>query len=352
LRIPDDVSIEQLGWSNFFQQHCLELADGMLVARVIGVQRTGLRVAPGVDEPFSHVTIGGRWFQDEVQTRPTVGDWVLVDRQTRALEAVLERSSLIKRLAPGGTGELQLIAANIDTAFIVMSCNLDFNLARVERYLSVILDAEIRPVVVLTKADLADDVDDFVDQVRSLGGDLIVEAVDARSSDDVACLAVWCDARQTVALLGSSGVGKSTLVNTLAGDQVQITSDVRGDDDKGRHTTTDRTLHLLPQGGVILDSPGMRELQVADVESGVESAFSDIDELATQCRFNDCGHHSEPGCTVQAAITDGTLNERRLRSYFKLQREEMHNTETVDERHARSRQFAKTVKQHTASKKR
>jgi ribosome biogenesis GTPase len=217
--------------------------------------------------------------------------------------------------------------------------------------LSVILESNIHPVSVLTKAGLAEDVFEYSDAIRAMRSDLQVELLDARSFEDVATLGVWCGKRQTVALLGSSGVGKSTLVNSLAGDQRQLTSDVRADDDKGRHTTTDRTLHLLPQGGVILDSPGMRELQVADAESGVDSVFSDIDEFATHCRFNDCAHVGEPGCAVAAAIESGELDDRRLRSYLKLKREEMHNTETVAERHARSRQFGKMVKQHVNNKK-
>jgi ribosome biogenesis GTPase len=353
----DESGLEAFGWTPFFHQQVFDLEDGLVVGRVIGVERTGIRIAPGVgesgnDESGSTVTIGGRWFQGPVEDRPTVGDWVVVDAETLALERVLERTSLIKRLAPGGTGELQLIAANIDTAFIVTSCNLDFNLGRIERYLAVILESGIQPVVVLTKADLADDVYEYVDQVRTLGNDIIVESVDARSADSVDCLAGWCGPRQTVALLGSSGVGKSTLVNSLSGSQVQETSGIREDDDKGRHTTTGRTLHRLPQGGVILDSPGMRELQVADAESGIESAFADIDDLAELCRFNDCAHSEEPGCAVRAAIESGQLDERRLASYFKLKREEMRNTETVAERHARFRQFGKMVRQHVAHKKR
>lgn len=336
----------EVGWKPVFQQQLMDFPEHLQPARVVVVQRSGLTIAPAVNG-FDEVVIGGRFFVQEVEARPTVGDWVLVDPESGALEGVLERTSLIKRLSP--SGEVQLIAANIDTAFIVTSCNEDFNLARMERYLSVILEADIQPVLVLTKTDLADDVDAFLDRARTLGSDIPVEAVNALDADSLTGLAAWCGPGQSIALLGSSGVGKSTLVNTLCGDQVQATQAIREDDAKGRHTTTHRSLHRVPQGGVILDSPGMREFQLAEAEQGVGTVFADIEELAQQCRFNDCAHASEPGCAVRAAIEQGELDERRLESYFKLQREEQYNRETVAERHARSRQFSKQVKSHLAN---
>ena len=154
----------------------------------------------------------------------------------------------------------------------------------------------------------------------------------------------WCGPGQSLAMLGSSGVGKSTLVDTLSGEEIQLTSGIRDDDAKGRHTTTNRSLHLLSSGAVVVDSPGMRELQLTDVEDGVQALFADVLELAQQCRFNNCQHGSEPNCAVQIAIHHGQLDERRLQNYFKLLREERHNTESVAQRHARARQFNKMVK--------
>ena len=342
------ISREQLGWKPVFQQQLMDFDPQLQVVRVVAVHRTGLTVAPdlpgGVD-----VAVGGRWFQGPPEDRPTVGDWILVNPATGALEAVLERISLIKRLAP--SGEVQLIAANIDTAFLVTSANEDFNLPRLERYLTAVLEADIQPVIVITKADTVEDITPFVDAAQSLGADLPVYALNALDPEQVATLAPWGARGQSIALLGSSGVGKSTLVNTLCGEQVQRTQEARVDDDKGRHTTTHRSIHLLPEGGVILDSPGMREFQLAEAEQGVSALFADIDELALQCRFNDCSHATEPGCAVQAAIADGILDERRLQSYYKLQREERFNTETIAERHARVRAFGKMVKAHTKPKK-
>ena len=340
-------ALTELGWKNEFTQAALEHSEDLEPCRVIEVQRTGLTVAPAVADQTTFV-IGGRWYTLTPEERPTVGDWILVDPESNAIEVCLPRVSLIKRLSPAG--EIQPIAANIDTAFLVTSCNADFSLARIERYLTVLRQEDIRPVVVLTKVDLIDDAQGFVQDVQTLGSDIIVEAVNALVPEEVNRLADWCGPGQSIALLGSSGVGKSTIVNTLSGATVQETQAAREGDDKGRHTTTARSLHRLPAGGVILDSPGMREFQIADVDSGVQSVFEDIELLAQSCKFNDCRHDSEPGCAVQAAIESGELEPRRLESYFKLQREDQYNTETIAERHARTRAFSKMVKSHLADK--
>ena len=341
-------ALTQIGFKPVFQQQVLMHDEGLVPARVTAVHRTGLTVSPPL-AVIDEVPVGGRWFQLEPEARATVGDWVLLDPTSGTLEVVLERTSLIKRLNPAG--EVQLIAANIDTAFVVTSCNEDFSVARLERYLSVVMEAGIQPVVVLTKADLVADVAGHLDEVRALGSDVFVEAVNALDPLSVACLSAWCTSGQSIALLGSSGVGKSTLVNTLAGETLQATQAIREEDAKGRHTTTHRSLHLLPSGGVILDSPGMREFAIADAESGVTTVFADIEVLAENCRFNDCGHGAEPGCAVRAAIVAGDLDERRLDSYFKLLREDRYNTETIAERHERTRKFGKMVREHSKRKR-
>jgi len=342
------VSLADLGWSPVFQQQLtLEELETLTPARVFEVQRSGLKLVfegGEMDAP-----LGGRWFQGSPEDRPTVGDWVLVDRVSGAIERLLERKSLLKRMSVSRPGDVQLIAANVDVLFLVSSCNDEFNLSRMERYLALALEAGVQPVIVLTKADLAEDPDGFRAAAEALGRDLVVELVNALDPDSLAGLRAWCRRGQTVTLLGSSGVGKSTLINSLAGRDIQITGGIREDDAKGRHTTTHRSLHLLPDGGLLLDSPGMRELGIADADSGLSSAFEDVEALAAQCRFNDCGHESEPGCAVQAAIAAGQLDERRLESYRKLRREELYNSETVAERHARVRQFSRMVKQHQAA---
>jgi len=349
--ITDASILNAIGWKPVFQQQLLQHAEDLVPARVIAVQRTGLTVAPSV-AGLTEIPVAGRFFLLPPEQRPTVGDWVLLDPSSGALTAVLERTTLIKRLSPGNTGDIQLIAANIDTAFIVTSCNAEFNLGRLERYLSVVLEAGIQPVLVLTKADTVEDPREFVEQAKTLGPSVIVEVINALNADDLQGLANWCTSGQSIALLGSSGVGKSTIVNSLAGDTVQVTQAVRADDDKGRHTTTHRSLHVLPQGGVILDSPGMREFQIAEAEQGVGSLFADIEDLAKLCKFNDCGHQREPGCAVRQALERHELEARRLDSYFKLQKEERFNRETVAERHIRSRQFGKLSKKAIAAKER
>lgn len=341
----ESVSLADLGWTPAFQQQItLEEMESLLPARVFEVQRTGvgLRFEGGeIDLP-----LGGKWFQGSPEDRPTVGDWVLLDLEVGVIERLLERKSLLKRMSVNKPGDVQLIAANVDTMFLVSSCNEEFNLSRMERYLALAMDAAVQPVVVLTKADLAADADSFREQAMSLSRDLIIEVVNALDSAELEPLKGWCQRGQTITLLGSSGVGKSTLINSLSGTNLLATGSVRADDGKGRHTTTHRSLHLLESGGLLLDSPGMRELGITDAESGIASAFEDVESLAAECRFNDCAHESEPGCSVRAAIESGQLDERRLDSYRKLRREEVYNTETVAERHARARQFSKMVKQH------
>ena len=337
-------TLESLGWKPVFQQQLDATADAFHVCRITEVQRSGVTILPALPHGFQ-IPITGRWFNLPADERPALGDWILVDASSGVIERVLERTTVIKRLAPDG--EVQVIAANVDTAFVVTSCNQDFSLARIERYLVALMEFDIQPVVVITKADLSADAESYQDQVRQAYRDVMIELVNAKDADTLAGLRAWCGPGQSIALLGSSGVGKSTLVNTLSGGEVQQTSAAREGDDKGRHTTTHRSLHLLPSGAVIVDSPGMREFQVTDAESGVTALFDDIEQLAEGCRFNDCEHASEPGCAVRRAIEQGQLDAARLSNYFKLKREEQINSETVAERHARMRKFGKMVKQHT-----
>ncbi|MDA1075948.1 MAG: ribosome small subunit-dependent GTPase A [Proteobacteria bacterium] len=346
-----DLDLHRLGWSAIFQQQLtLEDLEHSQPARVAGVTRTAIKLFSQQGEHL--ISLGGRWFQMDAEFRPCVGDWVLIDLDATVIERVLDRKSLIKRLRPTKDSEVQLIAANLDTMFLVSSCNDDFNLSRAERYLALAYETDIHVVVVLTKADLVDDPEEYAAQMRTLRSGLDVELVNALDSTTLDGVRAWCGPGQTVGLLGSSGVGKSTLVNSLMGTQVQLTKTIREEDGKGRHTTTDRSLHMLPEGGFLLDSPGMRELQIADAQSGVAEMFDDIENLIRMCRFSDCGHNTEPGCAVIKALENGQLDERRLSNYFKLQREERYNSETIAQRHARARNFGKMVRQHKPKKPR
>ena len=308
------TTLESLGWRNFFAAQ-FDTDTPSVPARVMAVHRGRVDVA-GNDFEFS-VPLSG----NSAEVQITVGDWVLVDADGPRVSRLLDRFGVFKRGAAGTSHATQLIAANVDTLFIVTSANRDFNVARLERYLAIAQNAGAFPVVVISRADTVESVDDFVATASRLSPGLLVEALDARNGDDVERLRPWCGPGQTVALLGSSGVGKSTLINTLTG-AVQDTREIREDDQRGRHTTTGRSMHRLPQGGWLIDTPGMRELQLVDVGNALDDVFSDITEFARRCRFADCSHEAEPDCAVQAAIEGGELDADRLKRFRKLKSED------------------------------
>ena len=344
-------SLSQLGWRPFFsQQLTLNELETLRPARVVSVQRNALDTI--TEHGSLRVTLPGTMLQSGLATVAAVGDWVLVEPDTARVARVLERQSVIARLAAGDEARQQLIAANIDTLFVVTSCNEDFNVSRLERYFALAFEAHIEPVVVLTKADLCADVDMYLDQLRATAPRVVAVAVDATTRQDVHALAAWLAPGQTVAFVGSSGVGKSTLVNTLMGFGVQSTAGIREDDAKGRHTTTSRQMLALPTGAWVIDTPGMRELKIGAAEDGVRAVFDDIEALAQSCRFRDCTHESETGCAVLAAIDSGQLDERRLRSFHKLQREAANAARTLHQRRERERKFGRMVKSSIAIKQR
>lgn len=324
---PPAPTLTDLGWQAFFadQTDTAEMALAPPV-RVTSVHRNSFAVlGPGVD---MLVPAG---------PAVTVGDWMLLNRAQPSTSRVLARKSLIKRRAPGHDRTEQPIAANLDTAFIVTSCNQDFNLARLERYVALAFEAGVVPVIVLTKADEADTPEDYLTQARTVARDVAVIAVDARAPDAAGALAQWCGPGQTVGFIGSSGVGKSTLVNALSGFQAAATKTIREDDAKGRHTTTRRQLHFLPSGCAVLDTPGMREVQVTDAAMGVAEVFADLTDLARACHFNNCRHIAEPGCAVLAAIAAGEADAARVARWRKLLAEDAQNTESLGHRKAGSR---------------
>lgn len=335
-----------LGWKRSFEQQLSDTEMQVcIVARVgahFGSQALLLATTEELTLPTSLIQSCG-----EV----TVGDWLLLDAISHRGVRRLERESLIARKAAGEQAKSQLIAANIDTLFIVSSCNHDFNLSRLERYLALASEAQVNPVVVLTKSDLAEDSVLLQQQASRLKSGLIVELADARDSLQTNVLSDWCRKNQTVAIVGSSGVGKSTLAMSLGAETLK-TQGIREDDSKGRHTTTTRSIHRLNSGGLLIDTPGMRELQLADCEEGVAEVFDEIIELAQSCRFRNCSHNGDPGCAVQDAIERGELSPRRLKNYLKLQSEQARNSQSLHERRLESRKLGQFYKSVLASKRR
>jgi len=307
----------ELGLTSFFKSQVTseEYASGCLV-RVVQVHRSRAVVSDGIKE--QSIALGSGWFDKPVEERPTVGDWVLLDPTRERVERLLKRKSVVQRVVPGTKSDTQLIAANIDTLFIVTSCNEEFNLSRLERYLSLAVEAQVTPVVIFTKKDLVDDSNYFLEQIKAVDDTLAVEVIDARDSATLDCMRPWITEGATIAIVGSSGVGKSTLVNTLSGFDAAKTGGVREQDKKGRHTTTHRELYRLPGGGMIIDVPGMRELKVGRFDKSASEIFPDIEALAEGCKFSDCSHERELHCNVMSAIRAGNLDARRFNSYKKL----------------------------------
>jgi len=328
-----------LGLDLFFQQQ-LPVDDpaAIVPVRIMNVHRSGLQIeGEGIEQ---HVELSGTAYELNL----TVGDWALFESDTHRLVHRLDRKSLFKRRAPGTDRREQLIAANVDTLFIVSSCNQDFNEARLERYLAIAREAGVMAVIILTKADLVDDSRDYVQRASKLAAGVQVEAVNALQTESLECLDPWLSNGQTIALLGSSGVGKSTLTNTLLGLQEITTQAIREDDEKGRHTTTSRSMHQLPGGAWLLDTPGMRELQLTDVKAGLDDVFAEISALANHCRFSDCEHIDEPGCRIKQAIEAGHIDQTRLDRWRKLAREEKFNSASIAERRASDKALGKMYK--------
>ncbi len=319
------VSLERYGWNpELDSMFASYRAEGFSVGRVTTEHREGYNLVTEDGEVSAELAGRVRHQAAGRGDLPAVGDWVVLRRPREAegatIHAVLPRRSKFSRKVAWAETEEQVVAANIDSVFLVSALTGDLSMRRIERYLTLAWESGANPVVVLTKSDLCADVAGVVASLESVTFGVPVHVVSNVTGQGLAELRQYLEDGRTVALLGSSGVGKSTLLNSLLGEEVQRTHEVRADG-RGRHTTTQRELILLPNGGLVLDTPGMREIQLWDASEGLEGAFEDIAELAARCRFRDCEHRSEPGCEVLRAEKTGALPPGRLESYRKLQRE-------------------------------
>lgn len=348
--------LEELGWSPFFAEAFAALgAPGLAPARVVAAHARLLRVRAASGERLAEPSGRLRHSARNPESLPAVGDWVALrmaaGHHRAVVQSVLPRRSAFVRRAAGDVTVQQVLAANVDTAFLVMGLDRDFNPRRLERALVLAWESGATPVVLLNKADLCEDVAERQKQTEDVAPGVPVRVVAAKEGRGLDGLRPWLGRGQTVALIGSSGVGKSTLVNRLLGEERLRTREVRQSDQRGRHTTTHRELVPLPAGGLLLDTPGLREIQLWGSEEGLGAVFDDVEGLAAGCRFRDCAHLSEPGCAVRAAVEAGHLPETRLASYHKLRAElrslEIRaDPELQREQRARWRMIHRTLKAH------
>ncbi|WP_349409459.1 ribosome small subunit-dependent GTPase A [Pseudalkalibacillus sp. SCS-8] len=320
------MNIQQLGFDRNRKEEAREwLASGFVPARVAQEHKGMYTLLTEHGDMYG--TISGKMNFESYKREdyPAVGDWVMC--QARPTEAratihhILQRTSKFSRKMAGVTTEEQIIATNIDTVFLVNALNNDFNTRRIERYLLMAWESGANPVIVLSKADLCEKVEERVKEVENVALGVPIIVISSETGAGLEQLSPYLREGTTVALLGSSGAGKSTLVNRLYGKEIQKVKEIREGDDKGKHTTTHRELFLLPHGGALIDTPGMRELQLWNTNDGLSESFQDIEALTDRCKFRDCQHEDEPGCAVKAAMDSGELAEERFESYRKLQRE-------------------------------
>jgi ribosome biogenesis GTPase len=318
------MDLRNIGLSDIHVREAAKIADSLHLGRVSAQHKDMYKVIVETGEISAEVSGKLKHPASGSLGYPAVGDWVLVDRTddkngNAIIHHVLARKSCFVRKAAGTKQDCQIIAANVDTLFICMSLNNDYNLRRIERYLSVAWDSGATPVVVLTKSDLCADIASKLSEVQSIAPGVDVVITSSIGDDGYASILKYLGKGKTIAFVGSSGVGKSTLINRLMGEEVLATKEIPADDDRGRHATTHRQLLVLPGGGIVLDTPGLRELQIASAD--LSKSFADIDELAQRCHFRDCRHESEPKCAVRDAIEKGTLSARRFENFKKIQQE-------------------------------
>ncbi len=323
--IANTQRLLQMGWSSHFQTQLEQsFNDGFILARVVGVRKNSFRTSDGINEWLA--TLSGKLRHDANGIYPVTGDWVFMTDSV--ISRVLVRKNALSRGASGTHNKQnaqpqkeQVIAANLDTVFIVSGLDRDFNPRRIERYLTLVYNCGLNPVIILTKADLHQEPEQFADEVETVAFGVPIHLVSVSDDTSLASLEQYLSPGRTVTMVGSSGAGKSTLVNRLYGESVQLTGSISAHVGKGRHTTTTRDLIMMPQGGMVIDNPGIREIAFWDADNGIEAAFPEIEKLGQGCRFTNCSHTHEPGCRVLAAVDEGAISGHRLENYRKMKRE-------------------------------
>jgi ribosome biogenesis GTPase len=351
------ASLETLGWNNYFFREFEKAGDpSLLPGRVVAEHKGYYRVATAEGEFLGEVSGKFHYHAQQRNDFPVVGDWVTTKRTPNTdcviIHHILPRISRFTRIAKhsrkdrDALGEEQVIAANINTVFLMQGLDGNYNLRRIERFLVTIWEGGAQPVIILNKADRCDEPEKKVSETSAIAPGVPVHAISALNRDGIDALLPYLKKGETIVLIGSSGVGKSTLINTFLGKDVQKTSEVRPGDSKGQHTTTQRQIFILENGSLLLDTPGMRGLQLAETAHGIDDVFDDIETLAAGCRFSDCRHLNEAGCAVQKAVSDGAIDRKRLASFQKLRRE----AEFIEAKNDRNLMFKRKAREKILSR--